>query len=178
MGAVLVDRTGAIIAAARNRRRDETAPPGQLAGSAIAHAEMNVLATLPPKNYAEFTLYTTLEPCLLCTSALRIARVGTVRYAAADAVWTGVNDIPTVLKPRAGRHWTKREGPIDGVLAKWSGAMHAYWLLENSPGTLDGPEPLAEPHFVEMARKLVRHGVFELESQEEALRVALALLAE
>lgn len=178
VGAALVDRDGRIIATGRNRRLDETPPPGELAGSAIAHAEMNALATLPPGNYAEFTLYTTLEPCLLCTSALRIARVGTVRYAAADSVWDGVDDIPRVLKPRAARYWTKREGPLDGVLARWSGALHAYWFLKYQPDMLIGPEPLAEPYLVEIAGKLAGLGVFDDEIHDEALRRALPLLAE
>lgn len=178
VGAALVDPTGQIIATGRNRRRDSTAPPGQLVGSAIAHAEMNALATLPPGHYGEYTLYTTLEPCLLCTSALRISRIGTVRYAAADRVWDGVSDIPSVLKPRAVRHWTNRAGPMGGVLARWAGAMHAYWFLENDPEVLDGPEPLAEPHLVEIARKLVELGVFNDKSHDEALRRAMPLLAE
>jgi tRNA(Arg) A34 adenosine deaminase TadA len=178
VGAAVVDPDGQIIATGRNRRFDKTAPPGELAGSAIAHAEMNALATLPPDNYAEHTLYTTLEPCLLCTSALRIARIGTVRYAAADAVWAGVDDIPHVLTSRAARLWTKREGPLDGVLARWSGAMHAYWFLENAPDTLDGPEPLAEPYLVEIAGRLAEVGVFDDEVHEDALRRAMPLLSE
>lgn len=178
VGAVIVDPAGQIIATGRNRRFDDSAPPGQLAGSAIAHAEMNALATLPPDIYSEYTLYTTLEPCLLCTSALRIARIGTVRYAAADAVWDGVNDIPSVLKPRAARRWTKREGPLDGILARWSGAMHAYWFLENTPDVLDGPEPLAEPDIVEVAEMLSGLGVFDDESHDAALRQAMPLLTE
>lgn len=176
VGAVLADPDGRIVADGRNRRRDEAAPPGQLAGSAIAHAEMNALATLPPRDYTEFTLYTTLEPCVLCTSALRLARIGTVRYAAADRVWDGVADIPTVLRPRASRRWAKREGPLDGTLSRWSAAMHAYWLLENSPDTLTGPEPLAEPHHVDVARKLAGRGVFANESYEQALHQAMPLL--
>lgn len=178
VGAVITDPTGQVIASGRNRRRDDTAPPGQLAGSAIAHAEMNALATLPPENYPEYTLYTTLEPCLLCTSALRIARIGTVRYAAPDPIWDGVGDIPRVLTPRASRNWTRREGPLDGVLARWSGAMHAHWFQENAPEVLEGPEPLVEPHMVAAARKLADLDVFTDESHEGALGRALPLLAE
>lgn len=178
VGAVLADPAGQIIAIGRNRRRDKTAPAGELAGSAIAHAEMNALATLAPNDYSEYTLYTTLEPCLLCTSALRIARIGTVRYAAPDPIWDGVNDIPSVLTPRAAQYWTTREGPLDGPLARWSGAMHAHWFQQNAPDMLTGPARLVEPHMVDIARRLAELDVFTVESHDEALRQAWPLLTD
>lgn len=178
VGAAITDPAGRLISTGRNRRRDTSAPAGELAGVAIAHAEMNALATLPPDDYSEFTMYTTLEPCVLCTSALRIARIGTVRYAAPDPIWDGVADIPSVLRPRAARNWTVRKGPLDGVFARWSGAMHAYWFLENQPDVLDGADPLAEPRLVDIARKLLELDVFSSESHEAALGRALPLLTE
>ena len=47
VGAVVADPSGTIVARGRNRIFDHTAPPGQLAGTYIAHAELNALAALP-----------------------------------------------------------------------------------------------------------------------------------
>ncbi|MCK9893010.1 hypothetical protein [Frankia sp. AgB32] len=43
--------------------------PGQLAGSRIAHAEVNALAQLPMGSFADHELYTSVEPCCLCMGA-------------------------------------------------------------------------------------------------------------
>lgn len=56
--------------------------------------------------------------------------------------------------------------------------MHAYWFVENHPDVLDGADPLAEPHLVDIARKLVELDVFGSESHEAALGRALPLLTE
>lgn len=55
-----------------------------------AHAEIIALraACLSLKNYRlgkEFTLYVTLEPCLMCTGALIQSRIGRVVFAAQDS---------------------------------------------------------------------------------------------
>ncbi|WP_408907324.1 deaminase [Streptomyces cavernicola] len=52
----------------------------------MAHAEINVLAQLSARRrYLDHRLYITLEPCLLCSSTLIHAHVGTVVYAASDS---------------------------------------------------------------------------------------------
>ncbi|MEU8953576.1 deaminase [Streptomyces sp. NPDC048518] len=82
---MLVDARGHVVARGRNRSQEAatTAPPGQLAGAAIAHAEVNVLGQLTAeRRYEDHRLFTTLEPCLLCSGALLHAHVGTVVYAA------------------------------------------------------------------------------------------------
>ncbi len=47
VGAVVADASGEIVARGRNRIFEEEAPPGQLAGTYLAHAELNALAGLP-----------------------------------------------------------------------------------------------------------------------------------
>jgi tRNA(Arg) A34 adenosine deaminase TadA len=161
IGAVLRNSAGEIVAAGRNRRAETDIPVGQLGNTALAHAEMNVLAQLPPVPHDECTLFTTLEPCLLCTSALRLTRVGEVRFAAADPFWDGVADIPTLLRPPAARHWTRRVGPVDGPLAVFCGVLHGYWYLRNQPEVLARPrDPLVAPGLVTLAEKLDAAGMF------------------
>jgi tRNA(Arg) A34 adenosine deaminase TadA len=53
VGAVLTDPAGAIVAAGRNRVFDADAPPGRLRSTHLAHAEMDVLAQLPPGDYPD-----------------------------------------------------------------------------------------------------------------------------
>ncbi len=46
VGAVVLNAEGIVVAEARGRRYETAAPPGQLAGSHVAHAEVNALAQL------------------------------------------------------------------------------------------------------------------------------------
>ena len=115
VGAVLVGPDGGVVSRGRNRFNEPAAPPGEIAGSYIAHAEINALATLPRGEYVDHVLYSTLEPCLLCSSALRFSHVGTVRFAAEDPLWTGMDRVPDANENIA-RRWSRRDGPLDGPL--------------------------------------------------------------
>src|SRR5215472_9040778 len=55
---------GQIVYSARNRVNDGKGPPGEIFGSALAHAETNVLARLPFRHPKDLILTTTLQPCL------------------------------------------------------------------------------------------------------------------
>lgn len=83
VGAVITDATGAIVARGRNRITEEHA--GTVAGSRLAHAEIEALMQLPSSSrYVDHTMHSTLEPCLLCFGALSVSRLGAVAYAAPD----------------------------------------------------------------------------------------------
>lgn len=131
VGAVLCDGAGEIIASGRNRRHAEQAPPGQLAGSAIAHAEINALATLPFGFYPDHVLHTTVEPCLLCTAALRITHIGTVKFAVEDPLWSGMDRLGEV-SPQSARHAAKRIGPMDGAVRAFAKFMHYTYRPANT----------------------------------------------
>jgi tRNA(Arg) A34 adenosine deaminase TadA len=89
VGAALVDGDGAVVAEGRNRVYERVAPPGQLANSLLAHAEVNALVALDPERRDEdHVLYTALEPCLLCVGATVMATVGRIRPRA-DAAHRG-----------------------------------------------------------------------------------------
>ncbi|HEY8453244.1 MAG: deaminase [Micromonosporaceae bacterium] len=119
VGAVVVDGGGAVVSTGRNRRHGASAPPGELAGTSLAHAEVNALVKLPPGEYRDHTLLTTLEPCLLCSAALRMSHVGTVAYAAADPLWTDIDRLP-LTNPHIARHWAVRAGRMGGPLEAWA----------------------------------------------------------
>jgi tRNA(Arg) A34 adenosine deaminase TadA len=132
VGAVLVDRHGEVVAEGRNRFGEQAAPAGQLAGTALGHAELNALAQLAPGSYEQHVLYTSLEPCLLCTAALTHTHVGQVRFAAADPLWRGLQRLPE-LNEHVARRWAVRTGPLSGPLAVWGQLLPLLWVLDHSP---------------------------------------------
>ncbi|MEW6524857.1 MAG: nucleoside deaminase [Bacillota bacterium] len=85
IGAAIV-HDGTVIARGRNRIFETSAPPGQVCGNHLAHAELNALlqvsrAGVPLQQYV---LYTTMEPCPLCMGALYMSGLRTLHFAARD----------------------------------------------------------------------------------------------
>jgi len=80
IGACLIDEAGQMIASGFNRTVTDSDP--------TAHAEIIVLREAAKKigNYRLIgtTLYTTVEPCVMCAGALVNARVKRLVYGAAD----------------------------------------------------------------------------------------------
>lgn len=78
IGAAVVDRAGWIVARGRNRIHEDEAEGGHLRGHRLAHAEMNALVALDYRaiDPRDCILYTTTEPCPLCTGAIRIGATG------------------------------------------------------------------------------------------------------
>lgn len=153
VGAVLVDGDGGIVARGRNRRGEPTGPHGELAGSNLAHAEVNALAKLPPGDYPEHVLYSTLEPCFLCTAALRYSHVGTVRFAAPDPVWAGIAEMPR-LNPNMARRWARRDGPAGGPLQQLAVLLHLVAAAERDVNYVLDCHEDGMPDLVRAARKL------------------------
>jgi tRNA(adenine34) deaminase len=120
VGAVVTDAGGAVISTGRARSMEGTGPAGVLFNTTIAHAEVNAIGALPPKGYPDHTIWVTLEPCLQCIGAIVLARIGALRFAGADALWAGVDQLPSTNAFVASR-WPERSGPRDdqfGILAQ------------------------------------------------------------
>ena len=83
VGALLVDRSGEVLARAHNRTITDADPS--------AHAEVLALRKAGQKirNYRllNTTLYVTIEPCMMCMGAILHARVTRVVFGAADPKW-------------------------------------------------------------------------------------------
>jgi tRNA(Arg) A34 adenosine deaminase TadA len=128
VGAVIVGPSGAIVAEGRGRRYEPAGPPGQLAGSDIAHAEVNALARLPAgAPHEDHVLLTTLEPCGMCHGAALQAGVGTLRYAAADPyAGTAALDFGT---PQARRRRLPVLGPLPDERGRLAELLHILWLV-------------------------------------------------
>ena len=125
VGAAIVDARGAVVAKGRNRRLDRWAHDG-LSGSRIAHAEICALAALPSADFDDYTLYTTVEPCLMCASAIIMCHIPRVQYAAADPLFDDLHDWFRAL-PFAATRLPERSR-LGGPIGAFAHVLHLSWL--------------------------------------------------
>ena len=111
VGAILVERSGAVLAACGN------APIA--AHDATAHAEIRALrkAGRAVGNYRlpGATLYVTLEPCPMCAGALLQARIARLVFGAADPRTGACGSVVDLLRDN---RWNHRIEVAGGVLAE------------------------------------------------------------
>ena len=119
VGACASTLAGEIIHGARNRVNDQDGPYGEIFGLSLAHAEMNVLARLEFRRYRDLVLTTTLQPCLQCAGAIRLARIGTVPVAGHDVYRDAYHDFAKLAEREA-----RRPGPQRG-----SGPATTSWVF-------------------------------------------------
>jgi tRNA(Arg) A34 adenosine deaminase TadA len=118
VGSVVAAADGKVVTRGRNRIFD---PPGRgLSGSRLAHAEVDALAQLPVTDrYRDHVLYSTLEPCLLCTAATLLTTVGRIEYAAEDPFGGACNGAIDTA------HWRRSAPEIAPPLGGWPGQLSA-----------------------------------------------------
>jgi tRNA(Arg) A34 adenosine deaminase TadA len=156
VGAVLTDPSGSVVAVGRNRQLDREAPPGRLRSTAIAYAELDVLAQLAPSDYRHHTLWTTLEPCPLCSMAIVMSNVGKVAFAARDRPWEGISRL-TQLNEFIASRWPIRCGPLDGPVSVFCELLPLLWFLEHKPaGSVIERYEGGHPQLLALARSLSR----------------------
>jgi len=164
VGACAATRDGEIIHASRNRVNDQDGPHGEIFGSSLAHAEMNVLARLGFHRYRDLVLSTTLQPCLQCSAAIRLGRIGTVRFAGHDRYWDGYHDFGK-LDPREVRRPrpAERTGPRSDEIGAF-GLLISRFRLGN-PRLVNGFEEqlrsLGEGPVLDLAFALEDGGALE-----------------
>ncbi|MBI4934042.1 MAG: nucleoside deaminase [Actinobacteria bacterium] len=155
VGSVITDPRGDIVVEGRNRAGEGEAPPGRMRNSAIAHAEVDALSQLPMGEYSQHTLYTSLEPCLLCRSAMVMTHIGTVHFLAADSLCEGLDRLPEINGHASRRHPTMA-GPGHGVVAEFAGTLPmAVLLLFNRDGTTAAHYAQHAPSRVAAARRIL-----------------------
>jgi tRNA(adenine34) deaminase len=160
VGAVVADASGQIVARGRNRIFEQTAPPGQLAGNYIAHAELNALAGLPLVGarrgrgpFEGHALYTTLEPCALCMGAALMMMVGEVRFASLDR-YGGGKEL-RLENPHTARLPLQLSGPLDGLLGDLGELLHlAHFVWRRPDGHVLTTYREHSPELVELAETL------------------------
>jgi tRNA(adenine34) deaminase len=106
IGAIITDPEGEIISRGRNYVYPQKLWTGPMPGVDLAHAEMEALNQLDYMGIDPHTctLYTSLEPCLMCMSAFYMSGLRTLYYAARDAYAGSVEIL--------GRTWYLSRKPI------------------------------------------------------------------
>lgn len=135
IGAVVADADGDIVATGRNRLFEHDPGDDHLAGTSLAHAELNALAKLRWGLHrdAGLTLFTTLQPCLQCLGAIRMSNVSNVIVLAPDPLFRGVESILDVNEFVAARRLPVTMRPVD----EWSvlglllpSHAYAFWAAD------------------------------------------------
>ena len=84
-GSVVQDASGEIVAEGRNHAYDPPTGSEPLEGTPLAHAELNALARVATdRDLAGDTLWSSQEPCSMCTAAAAFVGVGAIAYLAPD----------------------------------------------------------------------------------------------
>ncbi len=174
VGAVVTDPTGRLLLEGRSRMYERDAPPGELANSLLAHAEVNALGRLDPeRRHESLTLTTSLEPCPLCLGAAAMATVGHLAYLGADPYGGAVGRLqPTAHTSRVP---LRVAGPRPDAFGLLASAMHVAFFLRRRPdGHVVATHRLLAPDVVTAAEVLIDLGAAERASSGEPLPDELA----
>ena len=159
VGACASTADGEIICSARNRVNDGEGPVGEIFGSALAHAEANVLARLPFGSRRDLVLTTTLQPCLQCAGAIRLGPVATVRFAGPDRYWDGCHDFGKLSAREARRAQPARIGPRRDELGTFATLISRIAHLP--PGYEQTLRALGDGPMVDLVHELENGGEVE-----------------
>ena len=156
-GAVITDVAGNVVAEGRNRVFDEPSGEYPLEGTTLAHAEMNALARVPAGvALDDCTLWSSLEPCLMCLSSALLSSVGEIRFLAPDPLWDGVEGLPS-LNAFVERRWPLHHEPHDSEWAVLGRTLALHMLASRQPGTSQAlaAHDLREPETSDLVRRWV-----------------------
>lgn len=128
-----VDGVGPIVTVGRNRVSQQQRSPRTLSGNMMAHAEMNAFAELDQFNAEGLHLYTTLQPCLMCSATAMQLKVGHVHYAADDEFFADLDQLWS-QHPVTARRSPATTGPLDGHLAAFARLLPMSFTLEHFAG--------------------------------------------
>ncbi|WP_425448092.1 nucleoside deaminase [Dethiothermospora halolimnae] len=87
IGAVIVDDKNNIVAKGRDKTYERKNIIGQISGNRIAHGGINAILKLNEykyKNIRSYTIYLTMEPCIMCYGAILTSNIGTIKFIAGN----------------------------------------------------------------------------------------------
>jgi tRNA(adenine34) deaminase len=145
IGAAIIDTHEQVVARGRNRVFEPHALSGFLAGTRLAHAEINAVATVAQSSIdlSTCTLYTTTEPCPMCIGAIRMSHIGTVRYIIRDPIAGSVGLLQANTFMQARPCTVVPFGQPDLVAALT--ALYVDWVLQDgTPRVVAGLNSLAQ----------------------------------
>ena len=88
----------------------------------------------------DLVLTTTLEPCLQCAAAIRLAGIKTVRFAGADRIWEGCHDFARLSAREASRRQPERDGPRDDEIGLFATLISRIGPAVDGSGVSLSPE--------------------------------------
>jgi tRNA(adenine34) deaminase len=180
IGAAIIDTHGQVVARGRNRVFETHATSSFLAGTRLAHAEINALATVAQSSIdlTICTLYTTTEPCPMCIGAIRMSHIGTVRYIIRDPIAGSVGLLqanafmqarPCIVIPFV---QTDLEAALN--------ALYVDWVLQDAKSRIiAGLDALAQqsPQGVALGRMLFQqHTVQRLRAEGQSAAAMLTIV--
>lgn len=126
VGCVITDASGVICAGQRFNSREK---------NELNHAEIMALRKLYEKHSerisGELTIYSTMEPCLMCYSTLILNNIKTIVYAYEDVMGGGCNVALDTLKPL---YSSKKISIVSGVLRNQSIALFQEFFKRDRNG--------------------------------------------
>jgi tRNA(adenine34) deaminase len=105
---------------ARGHRTGTAAGPGNEIDHAEIHALRDLAMTHPDQERARLTLYSTMEPCLMCFAAIVLSGVGRIVYAYEDVMGGGTGYDRSEMAPL---YRDSRIKVVPGVLREQSLAL-------------------------------------------------------
>lgn len=176
-GAVITDPAGNVVAEGRNRAFDQRSGEYPLEGTLLAHAEMNALARVPTGvALDDCTLWSSLEPCLMCLSSALLSSVGEIRFLGPDPLWDGVERLPS-LNAFVERRWPRHHEPQDGEWAVlgMTFALHLFAFWQPIDSQALAAHDLSEPETADLVRRWVtERTLVDLASADATLTDVLA----
>lgn len=177
IGAVVADADGRIVASGRNSVY-APAHPTLISASRLAHAEVNALLRLAvDERHGSLRLVTSLEPCQMCTGAIRMATVGSLTFLGADPV----NGTAWALK--SGRYVNHRPvdvtGPRNDSVGRLASGLALAFVLGRNPGArFAAAYRERRPDLAAAAHRLIAAGALKMAAQRVTWeRAAPPLLA-
>jgi tRNA(Arg) A34 adenosine deaminase TadA len=168
VGAVVVDASGRIVTRGRNRIYHTTRVPGHLANSRLAHAEVDALIDLDPEGqYIDWTLYSLLEPCLLCVGATVMSTVGSLKYAGRDP-YGGADGAVIGVNAHLERIPIRLIGPLAGPFGTIATLLYVAYYMDRKPdGVVVAAHTRDVPQLMPAASLLLDHGMTAAAANEE-----------
>jgi tRNA(adenine34) deaminase len=177
VGAVVVDDSGVIVSRGRSRRVDDAAPDRQIAGTVLAHAEINALVAMRFPDTYDKVLYSSLQPCLLCTAAVMHSRIRAVHFAAADPLFAGIERL-WQLNSHFALRWPEWLCPIDEPFARFSQLLVDVHVIEaGEDHQLQAMVNGRDVDDVRLARDVSRIGLLA-DHRDQPLAVLIAALGD
>lgn len=116
-----------------------------------AHAEFMAINTLPPMDFSDCELYVTVEPCIMCGSALRQMRFKKVYFGCWNDKFGGCGGVVNIHE-----EWVSWLS-VEGVSFYFGGrGLTRVLLVANRPSSEDPPLPVEGGHFKTEAVLLLR----------------------